>query len=167
MATIYRASAELTTGLDYDAMQTTINNYWGSALEEKVFSIMYWEIRQLLAASSEQEVALKIKDIDNRALVEGEWIPFEEDMEDLLADPANPNETYFVFDEDTLESIRSNINPLANPINTVSIWGRIGRSLPMGGDFQAFLIAVGGVIIPPDGSGGDGTGTGVKIPPLT
>jgi hypothetical protein len=146
-------------------MQTFVNNYWGSPAEEKVFPIAFWKLKQLFAASTIEEVAFRVTDINNTSLVDAEWIVFEEGMETLLSPPnVRPGEFYFVIDEAVFNSIKGAIDVLTNPLNSVIIWGRLGKPAPTGADYTAFVVAVGCTVIVTDIGGEDFT-TGFPIPP--
>lgn len=164
MATIFKTSSGITDTSSFNEMQTFVNNYWGSAVEEKVFPIAYWKMKQLFAASSSEEIALRVTDINNPSLVDAEWMVFEEGMEDLLQDPVRQGEYYFVIDESVFQDIRNGIPTLTKPLNTIIIWGRLGKAAATGNNYHAFIAATSGALITP-GSGGDGVITGAKIPP--
>lgn len=162
MATIHRLFTKIQDNTSLNEMQPLVNNYWGTAVEEKVFPIAYWQLNQLFIASTSEEVALRVRNIDNPSLVDAEWIVFGEGMEELL-EGQREREYYFVFKESAFEDMRDGI-PLLNPINTIVIWGRLGKSAPDGNDYTAFIVSTGCTIIPP-GAGGDGAATGLRIPP--
>ena len=164
MATIYKLSEGLVdSGVEED-MEEFVENYWGNLSNEKLFTISFLKLYQLFLAGTAGEVALKVTDIDKPSWVNGEWMVFEEDMDDLLSDPEQqPGIYYFVMDEDIFTGIR---NALENEyeLNTIIINGRIGKLTPDGSDYVGYLVAYETSYIPPGGAG-DGAATGIRIPP--
>jgi hypothetical protein len=161
MATIHKISSAIISRTDFDGIQTFIDNYWGNADNEKVFSVPFWKMQELMAISG--EVALRVREIDNTSYVNAEWVVFEDDMEGLLNDPVRAGEIYFVLDETAFLQLRANISTLRNPLSTVAIWGRLGKLTATGSDYRVFIVAAAGTPIPP-GTGGDNFGGGIKIP---
>jgi hypothetical protein len=163
MATVIKAAEE--TGQDTASrakMQDLITRYWGSASEEKIFPIPLWKINQFIDASSTKEVALRVSDIDNPSLVNAEWIVFEKEMTDLSADQLN-NDYYFVFNQNMLNQLKKNIPVLTKPLNTIILLGRIGKE-ENSNIFTSFILAADYALMP-IGAGGNGLGTGIRLPP--
>lgn len=164
MATIHKNHAGISGSTDYAEMQTFVENYWGSAAEEKIYPIPFWKLNQLISVSPTEQAALHVTDFDNRSLVDAQWETYNEDFDDLLANAGGSSEFYFVLHESVFQDIRDSIPTLTTPINQVVIWGRLGKATPDGSDFTAFIMPSKCELIPP-GSGGPGTISGAKIPP--
>lgn len=164
MATIYKVSSFVSGSGGYAEMQTFVENYWGSAAEEKLFPIPFWKLSQLIGVSPTEQAALRVTDFDNRSLVDAEWVSYNEDFDELLEGADRPSEFYFVMDETVFNDIRDQIPTLTTPLNQVVIWARLGKATADGSDFTAFLIAAKTELFPP-GSGGGGATSGIKIPP--
>ncbi len=161
MATIFKVTQIINNTTEFDQIQTYVNRYWGNASLEKVFSIPFWKMQELMSVSG--EVALRIREINNVGYLKAEWIVFGDDMEGLLNDPVRSGERYYVLDESAFLQLRANISTFTNPLSSVAIWGRIGKLTEDGTDYRVFIVAAAGTPIAP-GTGGDGGGAGIKIP---
>ena len=161
MATIFKVTQIINNTTEFDQIQTYVNFYWGNASLEKVFSIPFWKMQELMSVSG--EVALRIREINNVGYVKAEWIVFGDDMEGLLNDPVRSAERYYVLDESAFLQLRANISTFTNPLSSVAIWGRIGKLTEGGTDYRVFIVAAAGTPIAP-GTGGEGSGAGIKIP---
>ncbi|MDX1941665.1 MAG: hypothetical protein SFU99_13990 [Saprospiraceae bacterium] len=161
MAKIFKLSSDVNTTPNALNMQTLVENYWGSASAEKLFPIALWKIQQMIAISTAEEVALKVTDITNLALVNAEWVVFEDGDEISLSDPFRPDDYYFVINEDTIERIRNGAISAGTAIENIFIGGRIGREAEQ---FFAFFYGYQCTPILP-GTGGGGATSGIKIPP--
>lgn len=163
MATLIKVAEE--TGNDTASrarMQDLITRYWGRASEEKIFPIPLWKLSQFIDASSTKEIALRVSDIDNPSLVNAEWIVFEKEMNHLSADKLN-SDYYFVFNQDVFNHLKKNIPVLTKPLNTIILLGRIGKE-ENSNIFTAFIF-IADYALMPLGAGGNGLGTGMRIPP--
>lgn len=163
MATVVRSFSTIIDLDTFNEIPPLIENYWGTLDEEKVFPIAAWRLNQLISVSSSEEVAFRVKNIFNRSLMDGEWIVFEEGMEELLEN-VRPDEYYFILNERQFNAIISEIDTLETPISTIVFWGRIGKLTADGFDFTAFLVPTAGVTSAP-GSGGGGASGGLRLPP--
>ena len=164
MSTIIRATTKVTDIGSGGDMQLLVNSYWGSAENEKMFILPFWKIKQLLAASSVEEIALKVTDIENTGFVDAEWVVLEENADDTLKDPFKPNDRYYVLNESTFEYIRKAAATL-EPVYKCALFARLGKeTIDNATSYYAFfntaviqLITIGG--------GGNGASTGFKLPP--
>ena len=148
-----------------------IIRYWGNPEREKRFPIPIWKIRQLFSASSSDEVALRINDINDSDYVDGRWLVFDGNFEEDIDSSPNDNVCYFVLHEDffygpiegpngiSLQGMFSNIEFPHQAI----IWGRIGQE--EGGEYTVFFDIANCPILDPGSAGGDGAISGAKIPP--
>lgn len=162
MAIIHKSFQRITNSDDFGGIQNLVNNYWGSAENERAFVLPFWKMREMLSVTG--EVALRVRDIENIIYVNAEWIVFGEDMEDLLSDPVRADEIYFVLDESTFLQLKANIPTLDHPLSTIVILGRLAKDTPTSTTVNAFIVAAYWTPIGP-GSSGDGTISGAKIPP--
>ena len=165
MARIFKTQAILGSNTDdVRMMDNMVLAYWGSEEGEKAFTIPYWKAKQLVAASTIEEIALKVTDIFIPTLVDAEWVVFEEGDEETLGGRFRPNDYYFVITEALVENIRSTF---ANtPIQNLSIGGRLGKDVKDDGTivYRAFIYGFECKVIPPGGGTGGGTAGGAKIP---
>ena len=168
MATIFKDNAIITgSASNFNTMQDAVTAYWINAEFERASVIPYWKAKQLISASSVEEIALKVTDITNLTLVESEWVVFEEGDETSLSGRFRPNDYYYVVGEATIESIRGAFSDVA--IQNLYIGGRLGKiSYEEDGEtieqIHAFVYGFECKPVPP-GGGGDGASSGVRIPP--
>ena len=163
MATVIKLSDYVNGTTGSVEMKTFVENYWGSEAEEKIFPIPYWKLNQLINISPSEQAAFHVTDINNRTLVDGEWISYNDDFDELLEDANVPHEYYFVMDESIFQDMRAEF-PFNAKLNQVVFWGRIGKATADGNDYVAFLLAAKTEIFPP-GTGGGGATTGIRLPP--
>ncbi|MBK7873691.1 MAG: hypothetical protein IPJ74_25045 [Saprospiraceae bacterium] len=157
MASIRKTSSAIDNLSTETQMTTFVTNYWGSN-NEKMFPIAFWKLKRLFAASTTDEAALRITDIFSPNEIDGRWLVFDGNYEEVLEDPnVQGNDYYFVLNESDFDEIRANI---ATP-NEHIIWGRIGKD--NNGNFFAFFNAAKCTLLG-TGTGNDGTLNGFKIP---
>jgi hypothetical protein len=173
MAKIFHGGPFKFSQNDYSDAEKFATAYWGDLAFEKYFPIAFWKVKQMLAASNSNQIALRVTDIDNPAYVNAAWIVFEESMADTLADPVEKNVYYFILDDKLfngpflvstptgLEEIKGLWKVNNSPENNL-IRGRIGFDT-VSNQFFAFFQAAECKIIGM-GAGGQGTSTGFKIP---
>ncbi|MFN7116822.1 MAG: hypothetical protein ACK4TA_08465 [Saprospiraceae bacterium] len=160
MAIVLRgANSVSSTPINMQQMEDFVVNYWGNANLEKMFPLALWKAKRLFAAASNDEIALKISDIENPDEVDGKWLVFDIGSEDAVRDPNQLGEYYFVFEEETFNEIYR--NPLIAFPHRHIIWGRLGKD--NNGNYFAFFCAAKCDIV--GGTGGEGGSTGFKIPP--
>jgi hypothetical protein len=164
MATVIKSAAGFGNHADVlTDMQTLIDNYWGSTVQEKTFPVALWKLNQLFNTSSSRQVALKAKNISNSSLVDAEWIVFEEGMDNVVSDNRR-DEFYFVFTEDDFEAIKSGVLENVQELNSVIFLGRIGKTGNTN-EFVAFIFVAGVSSISTGSTQYPGATTGVRIPP--
>lgn len=166
-----------------DEMELMVTNYWGNIDNERTFPIAIWKLERLLDASTTDEVALRITDIENPNKVDGRWLVFDGNFEDALADPNQPNIYYFVLHENYYNgAIALNMNSsqirqgmkstVISPNNTILV-GRIGKETRMitdsGGspiprDFYYSFFNIATFTLTGDSSGTGGATSGAKVP---
>jgi hypothetical protein len=130
MATIYHvasAGALGTSTSEFGEMQTRIGFYWGDITAEKIFPIPFWRVLQMLSVSPSEQIALHITDFNNVALVDAEWVVYNDDLEELLESATRPHEYYFVMHESFFEDLRDSIPSIGNPVRELMLWGRLGK----------------------------------------
>lgn len=172
MSKIFKTSAGILNNMFYDSMEQDVLSYWGKSIEEKIFPIPLWKLKQLFNAFQSTEVALRVTDITSTTFVDAQWVAFNEDLEAVLQDPVKPNDYYFVLSEVNFASLRDRAAQAA-PINQTIITARLGKTtkdVVIGGvtiqeDVYLVFFAIGkNDYIKPGGGGGEGTSTGFKVP---
>ncbi len=158
MANIFKSSTFISNPQDEAQMKAFVEAYWGELENEKMFPIALWKLKRLFAASTTDEAALRITDINFPDEVDGRWLVYDGNYEDaLLNDDVQKNENYFVIHESIFDQIREEVPTIYDHI----IWGRLGKD--SSGKVFAFFNAASCKLIT-GGTGGEGTGSGIKIP---
>lgn len=172
MSKIFRTSAGIMNNMFYDSMEQDVLSYWGKSIEEKIFPIPLWKLKQLFNAFQSTEVALRVTDITSTTFVDAQWIAFSEDLETALQDPVKPNDYYFVLSEVNFGLLRDRA-AAAVPINQTVITARLGKTIKetvIGGTtiqedvYLVFFVVGKNDYIKPGGGGGDGASSGFKVP---
>jgi len=173
MAQIIRGGAVISSQPSFDEANTLATNYWGSLAQEKMFPIPFWQVSQMLAASSSDQIALRVTNINNPGIVDARWMVFEEALADALQDPVEQGIYYFLLEDQffngpilTATEPPQQLDGMRNITNTPEnniVRGRIGIVVATQ-QFVAFFQAAECTIIDP-GSGGGGATSGVRVPP--
>ena len=172
MAKIFRTTALVDSENAFNEALSYANNYWGNLQLEKMFPIPFWQVKQMLLASNDNEIALRVTNISDPSIVTAKWIVFDVAMADSLRDPVEPNVHYFIFDDtlffgpiltpDPVGQKLGMINITSTPENNI-IRGRIGKNGTTG-RYYAFLQAAQCTVITPGGGGPGGATGGARIP---
>ena len=165
MAKIFKTTLGISNDTDFQGMKPLVEAYWGTKSGEKVFILPYWRAKQMISASSVEEIALKVTDIKIPTLAEGEWVVLEEGYEQSIGNPTfRPNDYYFVINEELIEGIRSFF--LLTPVQNLGIGGRLAKETKDDGKvvYRAFIYGYECKPIPPGGGTGGGHSGGAKIP---
>lgn len=164
MAKIFKTSGGQKTAGDYTAIQGSIDSYWSDPKQEKTFPITLWKLKQLINAYPSSEVALKVTDISSPALVDAQWVAYDESLESVLAMPTvQPATSYYVLSESNFDDLRKGGSEIKD--NEMLIIGRIGKQIVENTTSYYAFICIGSLVIKgPIGSGGQGASTGYKIP---
>ena len=154
-----------------DERDALIENFWIRLSLEKRFPIAIWKIRQLFKASSSDEVALRVTDIDEKEYIDGRWIAYDSIIENDLDNDPNDGVCYFVLHETFFRgpientpngSVDGMLESAEFPVRAI-VWGRIGRDDD--GNFVAFFEVADAPSIGTDHTGGGGLTSGTRIPP--
>lgn len=156
--------------------------YWGN-IPERRYVLPFWAADRLLADSPTGEIALKVRNIGNPALLEAEWVSFSSNdpvgevdtdesgggfiqwlidlLKSLQSPPPEETVNYYVIGS-SLYAVSGNLNfRQFTPHSRMTIVARIGET-PGGRIIVYFNVCE--LVQKGDGPGGPGTSSGAKIP---
>ncbi len=172
MAKIIRNTGAIISDAAFAEAEQLALNYWGDLSREKMFPLAFWQAKQMLAASSSDEIALRVTNIFDPDSVSASWMVFEQVFSDSLQDPVELGVHYFILDDAFFHGpILTTTTPIlqmaglyratSTPQNNI-IRGRIGVD-PASNQYFAFFQAAECILIG-QGAGGGGALTGAKVP---
>lgn len=161
-------------------IEPNVFNYWGNT-PEKQFVLPFWKADQLIGDSPSNELALKLTNVDDPALVDGTWVSYNADdpdgentdnatggligflinlLESLQPSTPEPPATYYVIGESLYDPTGTENFRQFTPHTRMAILGRIGKTTT---DRLVVYFAV-CELVRQDGTGGPGAATGAKVP---
>lgn len=164
-------------------MNSDVGRYWGSPTSEQLFILPFWKADRLIAQSPSKQLALRVTDIEDPALVDARWISYDSanpgrdaaevtggvigyflNLIEVLKRQlgSDPPVTLFVFGEELYPASGENGLKHFKPYHQMNIVGRIGRN---NADKTISYILAGNINLKTGpGTGGPGATTGAKIP---
>ncbi len=174
MATIIKNAGHISSSPQVDEAKNLMIDYWGEAIDERMYVIPFWQVSQMLAISDLNQIALRVVNIDTPNSMSASWVVFDSQLEESLADPYELGINYYVFAGDLFNGPVAIGNEVFNGIRKITntpydnvLRARIGQQEIEPGlgiyEYLVFFLAAECKIIE-EGGGGGGLISGAKVP---